>query len=95
MLDGRDIGTVICPDAQIKLFITADVEERAKRRHKDMVDAGRDVTFEDVLQDLKDRDARDANRALCPLKPADDAIVIDTSSTGIDETFELVVNRCK
>jgi CMP/dCMP kinase len=80
VLDGRDIGTVICPDAQVKLFITASVEERANRRLKELHGRGMAATYEDVLADMKERDARDSGREAAPLKPAPDAHIIDTTA---------------
>lgn len=85
VLDGRDIGTVICPDAEVKLYVTATDEIRADRRHRELVGKGHDVTYDEVLQDLRIRDARDSGRATAPLKPAGDAILLDTSRMGIDE----------
>lgn len=82
VLDGRDIGTVVCPDADVKLFITADVEVRARRRHAEQEARGEPVTFEAVRDTIKTRDARDAGRADAPMKIADDAVLIDT--TGMD-----------
>lgn len=79
VLDGRDIGTVICPDADVKLFVTASPECRAERRFQELVGKGMDVTFDTVLADAKERDARDRNRAAAPLVPADDAVLLDTS----------------
>ncbi len=79
VLDGRDIGTVICPAADVKLFVTASPECRAERRFQELSGKGRDTTFETVLADVKERDARDQNRATAPLVPADDAILLDTS----------------
>ena len=79
VLDGRDIGTVICPDADIKLFVTARPECRAERRFQELVGKGTDTTYETVLADVKERDARDQNRAAAPLVPADDAVLLDTS----------------
>ena len=87
VLDGRDIGTVICPDADMKLFVTADVEERARRRHKELLDKGETSIYPRVLQALKDRDARDSNRSSAPLSAAADAIVIDTTAMDPDEAF--------
>ncbi|MCT4611073.1 MAG: (d)CMP kinase [Pelagimonas sp.] len=84
VLDGRDIGTVICPDAEAKLYVTASAEVRAKRRFDELSAKGMDVVFETVLQDVKERDARDMNRADAPLKPAQDAVQIDTSDLSID-----------
>jgi cytidylate kinase len=87
VLDGRDIGTVICPDAPVKLFVTATVEERARRRVKELHDRGRAAIFCDVLEDLKQRDARDSQRAVAPLKPADDAFLLDTSALDADQAL--------
>ncbi|SMX42570.1 (d)CMP kinase [Maliponia aquimaris] len=84
VLDGRDIGTVICPDAEAKLFVIAGPEVRAARRWRELVAAGHDVTQEEVLADVLARDARDMNRADAPLKPAPDAITLDTSKMDIE-----------
>lgn len=83
VLDGRDIGTVICPDADAKLFITASAETRAKRRHLELQENGHDDNFEKVLADVQARDKRDAERSTAPLKPANDAVIIDTSNLSI------------
>lgn len=88
VLDGRDIGTVICPKADVKLYITASDERRAERRYKELTGKGIATTQEDVLADLQTRDKRDRERASAPLKPAQDAVVIDTTSLSIDEAFE-------
>jgi len=85
VLDGRDIGTVICPDAEVKLFVTASAEVRAERRYLELAGNGMDVNRADVLADVKERDARDMERAEAPLKPASDAVVIDTSGMSIEE----------
>ncbi len=79
VLDGRDIGTVVCPDADLKLFITASAEERARRRHKELRERGEESIYARVLQDLQTRDARDSERAVAPLRAAEDAIVLDTT----------------
>ncbi len=84
VLDGRDIGTVICPDAAVKLFVTASAECRADRRYKELSGKGLDVTSEQVLADVRERDARDSSRATAPLIAADDAVIIDTSDLTID-----------
>ncbi|WP_417263296.1 (d)CMP kinase [Celeribacter sp.] len=91
VLDGRDIGTVICPDAEVKLYVIASDEVRATRRHKELVAKGEDITLEAVLEDLRERDERDAARASAPLKPADDATVIDTTEMSINEAVAQVI----
>ncbi len=83
VLDGRDIGTVICPKAEVKLFVTASPEVRAERRYQELAAKGADVTREQVLADVKERDARDAERSTAPMKPADDAVQLDTSHLSI------------
>jgi len=88
VLDGRDIGTVVCPDADFKFFITATLYARAKRRHRELQGQGIEVVFESVLEDLRERDERDEKRAIAPMKPADDAFVIDTSPLDASEVFE-------
>ncbi|MFY7962662.1 MAG: (d)CMP kinase [Elsteraceae bacterium] len=87
VLDGRDIGTVICPQAEAKLFVTADVEVRAHRRHKELQGQGAIAIYDQVLQELIARDARDSQRAVAPLVPAEDAFVLDTSSLDADAAF--------
>ncbi len=87
VLDGRDIGTVICPDATVKLFVTASPTVRAARRHKELASQPGAPDFDTVLADIRRRDARDSGRADAPLKAADDAVVIDTSALGIDEAL--------
>jgi cytidylate kinase len=89
--DGRDTGTVICPSADIKFFITASPEVRAKRRYDEFVAKGMETEYETVLKDVKTRDERDANRKDAPMKPADDAIILDTSDMGIDEVYDEAV----
>lgn len=91
VLDGRDIGTVVCPDARVKLFVTASVEERARRRVKELRERGETVIESVVLQDMKDRDERDQARAVAPLRPADDALVLDTSALDADAAFAAVL----
>jgi cytidylate kinase len=87
VLDGRDIGTVIAPDAIVKIYITASAEARAERRFKELQGRGENATYATVLADMKERDARDASRSVAPAKPADDAIVIDTSTMTADQVF--------
>ena len=85
VLDGRDIGTVICPEAEVKLYVTASDAERARRRHIELTGKGHEVTLDEVAQDLRERDARDSARATAPLKPAEDAVLLDTSEMTIEE----------
>ena len=85
VLDGRDIGTVICPQAQAKLFVTATPEVRAARRHKELAGRGEAATFEGILADIRRRDARDSGRSDAPLKAADDAVILDTSALTVEE----------
>jgi cytidylate kinase len=92
VLDGRDIGTVICPDAAVKLFVTASDAERARRRHAELAAKGHDVTPRDVADDLRRRDARDEGRLDAPLKPAADAHVLDTSELSIDEAVAAAID---
>ena len=89
--DGRDTGTVICPNADIKFFITASPEVRAKRRYDEFVAKGMVANLDEVLKDVKARDERDATRKDAPMKPADDAIILDTSDLGIDEVYNEAV----
>ncbi len=91
VLDGRDIGTVICPEAQAKLFVTASPEVRAERRYLELVEGGHEATREAVLDDVKARDARDSERATAPLRPADDASLIDTSEMSIKEAVAAAI----
>ena len=93
VLDGRDIGTVICPDADVKLFITASDEVRAARRHKELVTANPALTVQEVLDDLRERDRRDQSRTTAPLRPAEDAMVIDTSDLSIEEATKAVIEE--
>ena len=85
IMDGRDIGTVVFPDAEFKFFVTASAEERAKRRYEELIAKGQDVTFEQVLTDLNTRDHNDSTREITPLRKADDAIEVDTTSMSIEE----------
>ncbi|ARZ74292.1 cytidylate kinase [Stenotrophomonas sp. WZN-1] len=90
--DGRDMGTVIFPNASYKVFLTASAEERAERRHKQLKDKGVSVNFDDLLREIMARDARDAQRTVAPLKPADDAVLIDTTGIGIDDVVARVMD---
>ncbi|MCP4207386.1 MAG: (d)CMP kinase [Shimia sp.] len=92
VLDGRDIGTVICPNAEAKLFVTASAEVRAERRYLELVGKGIEIDRETVLADVKERDARDMERAEAPLKPAADAVLIDTSDLAIADAIAAAVS---
>ncbi len=88
VLDGRDIGTVVCPDAAVKLYVTASAEVRARRRYEEILARGETADFDRIFEDVKIRDARDMNRAESPLKPADDAHLLDTSEMSIEAAFD-------
>ena len=89
--DGRDMGTVIFPDATLKVFLTASVEARAERRYKQLIDKGFSASMTDLLQDLRERDERDTQRVIAPLKPAEGAKLLDTSHMSIDQAVEQVL----
>jgi cytidylate kinase len=93
--DGRDIGTVIFPDAGLKVFLDADPAERAKRRTEELVAAGKTANFLEVRKEMDERDDRDRNRDVAPLRPADDAIIVDSTAMGIDEVVALIVNEIR
>ncbi len=95
VLDGRDIGTVVCPDADVKIYVTATPEVRAKRRYVELSERGEAVAYEDVLAVIKDRDARDSGRADAPMRPAPDAILLDTSDLDIEAAFDAAVGLIK
>jgi CMP/dCMP kinase len=95
VLDGRDIGTVICPDAQVKIFVTATPEVRARRRWRELEQRGESIPYERVLETIRRRDERDAGRAEAPMRPASDAILLDTTELDIDAAFEAVVRLIK
>lgn len=95
VLDGRDIGTVVCPDADLKLFVTASAEERARRRTAEMEERGIGADYAAILADVKARDERDMNRAEAPLKPAEDALLLDTTELDIDAVFLRAVQFIK
>ena len=88
VLDGRDIGTVVFPDARAKLFVTASAEERARRRQAELVSRGIAAGYAQVLSEIRDRDAQDENRPVSPLRPAADALLLDTTALGADAAFE-------
>lgn len=89
--DGRDMGTVVFPEAEVKIFLDASAEERAQRRYKQLQDKGFDVNFERLLTEIRERDDRDRNRATAPLKPAEDALVVDSTAMTIDEVLATVL----
>lgn len=95
IMDGRDIGTVVLPDADVKIFLTASPEARATRRYKELTEKGSDVRYEDVLADMVKRDYDDSHRAIAPLKQAEDAILVDTSDIGLEESIELIIRTIK
>ncbi len=95
IMDGRDIGTVVLPDADVKIFLTASPEARAKRRYLELKEKGMDVKLEDVLSDMIKRDYDDSHRAIAPLKQADDAVLADTSELTLEESIDLVINIIK
>jgi len=93
--EGRDMGTVIFPNAQLKVFLDADIDERARRRTADLHGAGRGEALEDVRSQMSERDARDAGRAVAPLKPAADAVVVDTTHLGLDEVVDRIIAEAR
>ncbi|WP_421707452.1 (d)CMP kinase [Algihabitans sp.] len=88
VLDGRDIGTVVCPDAPVKIYVVASPEVRAERRHRELIARGESSIYPQVLAEIRERDARDSARSTAPLKPADDAVLLDTSELDIEAAFE-------
>ena len=95
IMDGRDIGTVVLPDAKVKIFLTATPEARAQRRYDELIEKGMDVKYEDVLADMIKRDYDDSHRAIAPLKQADDAILADTSGNTLEESIALIIKIIK
>ncbi len=93
--DGRDMGTVVFPDAELKIFLTASPEERANRRHNQLKEKGINVNLGDLILELKERDQRDRERAVAPLKPAEDAICIDTDKLTIDQVVERIMSEVR
>jgi len=91
--DGRDMGTVVFPDAAVKVYVTATPEERARRRYKQLIEKGNPVTIDGLLRDIRERDARDSARPAAPLKTAADAIVLDTTGVSIDDSVAFVLER--
>lgn len=95
LMDGRDIGTVILPNADVKIFLTASPEARAQRRHKELLEKGLESRYEEVLADILKRDHDDSTRAVAPLKRAEDAVLVDTSDCNLEESIELVLRVLK
>lgn len=95
IMDGRDIGTNILPSADVKIYLTASVETRATRRYKELLAKGENCVYEEIAQDIKERDERDMNREIAPLKQAEDAILVDSSEMTIDEVVKTICSYCK
>lgn len=95
IMDGRDIGTVVLPDAKVKIFLTASPEERAKRRYKELIEKGNDVKYEDVLAEMIERDYNDSHREIAPLKPAEDSIFLDTSDLSLEDSINEIIRIIK
>lgn len=92
VLDGRDIGTVVCPDADVKFFVTASAEVRADRRFKELQEAKKPADYDTILKDIKERDERDSKRSTAPLKPAEDAYILDTSNLNAVQVFQTALD---
>ncbi len=95
IMDGRDIGTVVLPDAQVKIFLTASPEARAQRRYKELIEKGTDVKYEDVLNDVVTRDYNDSHRATAPLKPAEGCVMVDTTELDFEQSVEKIISVIK
>lgn len=95
IMDGRDIGTVVLPDAEVKIFLTASAEVRARRRYNELLERGQDVDFDQILADVNRRDEQDMNRPVAPLKPAEDSVLVDTSDCSFDESLALLYKTIK
>ncbi len=95
VMDGRDIGTVVLPDAQVKIFLTADPEVRARRRYDELIQRGQQADYDTVLKDLIQRDYNDSHRASAPLKPAEDSVILDTTGIDLEQSFELLLKTIK
>ncbi|MDC7279745.1 (d)CMP kinase [Butyrivibrio fibrisolvens] len=94
IMDGRDIGTVVLPNADVKVFLTASVECRAKRRYDELVAKGQEADFDQIAKDIEERDYRDSHREISPLKQADDATLVDSSNMTIDEVVDTIIKLC-
>lgn len=95
IMDGRDIGTVVLPDAKVKIFLTASPEERATRRYRELIEKGTDVKYEDVLAELIERDYNDSHREIAPLKPAEDGVILDTTGLSLEESVNEIIRIIK
>ena len=95
VMDGRDIGTVVLPNADVKIFLTASPEERARRRYDELILKGQEVNYDDVLKDVITRDYNDSHRDIAPLKQADDAVLIDTTGNTLEKSIEVLLNAIK
>lgn len=95
IMDGRDIATVVLPNADVKIFLFASPECRAERRYKELIEKGESVSFDDVLKDVNQRDYQDSHREIAPLKPSDESIMADTSELTLQESIDLIVNTIK
>ena len=95
IMDGRDIGTVVLPNAKIKIFLTASDTERATRRHKELLEKGMDISFDEVLEDMRQRDYNDSHRAVAPLKPAEDSIIADTTGKNVEQSVQMLLEIIK
>jgi len=95
IMDGRDIGTVVLPDAQIKIFLTASAEARAQRRYEELIQKGQTVLYEDVLKEMTERDYNDSHREIAPLKPASDSIFIDTTGNTLEQSVDMLISLIK
>lgn len=95
IMDGRDIGTVVLPDAQIKIFLTASPQVRAKRRYDELIEKGMDVNYDDILSDVITRDYNDSHREIAPLKPAEDSIIVDTSQLDLEQSVNKMISIMK
>ena len=91
IMDGRDIGTVVLPDADLKIYLTADAEDRAHRRYLELLERGQQAEYEQVLKDVRERDSRDMNRETAPLRQAEDAVLVDTTGIGLEESFRMML----
>ena len=95
IMDGRDIGTVVLPNADVKIFLTASAEERARRRYLELKEKGADVTYEQTLIEVRERDAKDEGRAIAPLRPAEDAVIVDTTGKDKEESLAMLYGEIK